>query len=80
MNEQCTVICYEILNAQLLIAHISLCSGKENMLFTEYLKSQRLTANVQHYIRQAIAMATDTTTTLEVCIGYSPVNSSMPVK
>lgn len=36
------------------------------MPFVEFLKSQRLTANVQHYIKQAIAMVTDNATTLQV--------------
>ena len=36
------------------------------MPFAEFLKSQRLTPNVQHYIFHAIAMATNKTSTLQV--------------
>lgn len=36
--------------------------------FTDFLKSRKLTATVQHYIQHSIAMATDSMTTKQVNI------------
>ena len=63
-----TYLCYHCMK-NITLYVVILCiffAGKENMTFSEYLKSHRLTDNVKHYIGQAIAMATEATTTMEV--------------
>ena len=41
-------------------------TGFEDKTFDEFLGTRKLTPNVRHYVKYAIAMATDTTNTLEV--------------
>jgi len=41
--------------------------GFHDKTFVEFLKAKKLTETIRHYVQHAIAMVTNTATTLEVC-------------